>query len=222
MSKELETRSNKQYFQVYAGAFRTKVREDYPGAIKRENKNNVVVYEREVPGLSGMVENVEIEDSEFGKQIKITLDENAEGKNPVLSFGVESKNGRDVLRKLPGVDFSKEVEISPYRFTPEDKEISGISIMQGETKIENFFFDKEKKEYLHNFPVIDWDTATESQQKIYKIQRDEFLVNYLQENVCPQFADKAFVKKNEVKPIPKSKEEEDSYPTEDLGGKVPF
>lgn len=192
--EEAATTSDKQFYQVYDGSFRTKVREGTPEALERVNKKGVQVFEREVKALFGLIENVALEDSDFGKQVKITLDANDEGRHPVLSFGVESKDGRDVLRKLPGVDFSKEVRIMPYRFVPEDKneEVSGISFTQQDEegkytiKIENFFFDNEKKEYLHDFPTINWDDSSESDQKIYKIKRDEFLVNYLKENVIPK------------------------------------
>lgn len=193
--EEAATGSDKQYYQVYDGTFRTKVREGTPDALERVNKKGVQVFEREVKALFGKIENVAVEDSDFGKQVKITLDKNDDGRSPVLSFGVESKDGRDVLRKLPAVDFTKEVRIMPYRFTPEDgdREMSGISFTQQDeegkytVKVENHFFDKATSKYLHDFPVIDWDNASESEQKIYKIQRDEFLVNYLKQHVIPKF-----------------------------------
>ncbi len=199
MSSEMKTEgSNKKYYSVFSGAFRTKVPEGTPEALERTNKNGVRVLEREVKALFGTIENIAIEDSDYGKQLKITLDSNDEGVHPVLSFSVESKDGRDVLKKLPAIDFSKEVRIMPYRFTPDDKdeEISGISIAQEDAegkftnKVENFFYEPTTKKYLHDFPTIDWDKATESEQKIYKIKRDEFLLNYIQEKIVPSFSEK--------------------------------
>lgn len=216
MSREEQGSSDKQFYAVFDGAFRTKVREDYPDAIKRINKLGTQVYERELKAIFGRIENVAIEDSDYGKQIKITLDKNDEGKYPVLAFGVESKNGRDVLKKLPGIDFSKDVRVMPYRFTPEDQtdERSGVSITQEDAegnfkvKVENFFFDGVNKKYLHEFPTIDWDSATESEQKIYKIQRDEFLLKYVETNVLPRFAEK---------PV------QNTYPTEEIRPEdIPF
>lgn len=197
-TEQAATANNKRYYQVFNGAFRTKVPEGTFNALERVNKNNVRVFEREVKALFGLIENISLEDSDYGKQIKITLDTNDEGVHPILSFGVESKDGRDILKKLPAVDFSKEVRIMPYRFKPEDKdeEISGISITQQDeegkytVKIENFFFDPDTQKYIHNYPTIDWDKASESEKKIYKIKRDEFLVQYLINKVIPTFSDK--------------------------------
>jgi len=198
-TEQKNTGSGKRFYQVFDGEFRTKVPEGTPEAIERKNKNGVMVYERPVKALFGSIEGVSVEDSDFGKQIKITLDKNEDGENPVLSFGVESKNGRDIMKKLPGIDFKEEVRIMPYRFTPEGQtqELSGISITQKDEegkytkKIENFFLDPKSKKYLHGMPEIDWDNSSESEQKIFKIQRDEFLVNYMEKNVIPGLAAKS-------------------------------
>lgn len=192
------TTSDKIYYQIFDQKLRTRVPETHPDAIARINKKGVQVHERETFALFGTIENIELEDTDFGKQIRITLDKNDDGKNPVLSVGVESKNGRDLLKTLPSVDFSQEVRIMPYRFTPDDKdeEISGISISQKDeegkftVKVQNHFMDENKKP-INGYPTIDWDKATEAEQKIYKIQRDAFLVDYLKEKVLPVFAEKS-------------------------------
>lgn len=184
------------FYAVFDGSFRTKVPEGTPDALTRVNKNNKEVHERMVPALFGFIENLEFEESDYGKRIKITLDANDDGAHPIISIGVESKDGRDFLRKLPSIDLTKEVRFMPYKFTPDDsdQERSGISITQrGENekfdvKVENFFWDKEKTEYKHGHPSIDYDTAKESERKIYLIQRDEFLLDYAVKHVLPEFA----------------------------------
>ncbi len=207
MSREVNHEGgNKIYYQVFNGEFRTKVPEGTVGALERINKNNVRVFERKVSSLAGRIENIAIEASDFGRQLKITLDANASGSNPVLSFGIESKDGRDILKKLPSVDFAQEVCFTPYRFTPEGEtqEKSGVTLAQENEdgdftrKIGNFFFDPIKKAFTNNFPTISWDDATESQQKIYKIQRDEFLLDYTVKNILPKFGEGATA--NESKP----------------------
>ena len=197
MSKEIKGGSNKQYYSIFDGKFRTKVAEGSPEALERVNKLGKQVFERSVDSLIGKIENVYFEASDYGKQIKIELDANENGKVPVLSFGVEGKDGREMLKKLPAIDLSQDVRISPYDFTDESGERrSGISIRQGETfdsKINSFFVEvkgegKDKKvKYINGYPTIDWDSATESQQKIYKIERDDFLVKYAEEHILSKF-----------------------------------
>lgn len=205
MSREMQATSNKKFYSVFNGAFRTKVQEGTPGALERINKKGLQVFELETKALFGHIEDIAIEEVEFEtgkvKQLKITLDQNEEGKHPILSFGVESKDGRDVIKKLPAIDYEKEVRIMPYRFEGDDgKEVSGVSIFQQDdegkftVKVENFFFDPVAKKYLHDFPTIDWDNASESEQKIYKIQRDEFLLNHTVKNILPRFTVKESTK----------------------------
>lgn len=199
MSSEQKNESNKIYYSVFDQKFRTRVPEGSEDALSRINKLGKQVHEREISALFGVIEDLAIEDSDYGKQLKITLDKNDEGKNPVINFGVESKNGRDVLKLLPAIDFSQEVRILPYRFTPDDKdeEVSGISISHRDEegkftkKVGNFYYDPTTKKYLHNYPVLaDWDKATESEQKIYKIQRDEFLLNETKKVIEKSFSEK--------------------------------
>jgi len=198
MSREQSFGSSKKFYQVYDHKLRTKVPEGHPDAVSRINKKGVQVFEKEVNALFGKIEGVEFEDSDFGKRLIITLDKNEDGENPVISFGVESKDGRDMLKKLPAIDLAKEVRIMPYFFLGEDgkQDSSGISIYHPDAsgvfseKVGNFFFDPIKKEYLHGFPVIDWDTSSEAEQKIYKIQRDDFLVKFIQEHVVGKFEKK--------------------------------
>lgn len=192
------TASNKVFYQIFDQKLRTRVPENHPDAIPRINKKGVQVHERESFALFGKIENVQLKDSDFGKQLEIMLDKNDDGKNPILTVGVESKNGRDILKSLPAVNFDKDVRILPYRYIPEGttEERTGISIAQQDNegkftkKIVNFFFNPETKEYLHKYPTIDWNKATEADKKIYKIQRDQFLQDYLQEHVISRFAAK--------------------------------
>lgn len=207
MSREIITGSDKIYYSVFDGAFRRKVRENTEGAMERINKLGKQVFEVEVDQLAGIIENIHTEPSDYGEQIKITLDANADGKHPVLSFGMESKDGRDVLRKLPALDFSKEVVFAPYKFQPDDSDAprSGLSIYQDGEKVENHFFDTATKTFKHGFPTIDWDKATKSQQKVYQIERDEFLQNYFREHVLSKFTEGA-------RELPRRKEAPNSDP----------
>lgn len=223
MSREQQNSSNKIYYTVFDQKFRTRVREGEPDALERINKKGVQVFEREVNAMFGMIEDISVEDSDYGKQIKITLDANEDGKHPILGFGVESKNGRDMMKLLPAVDFSREVRILPYRFTPTDgkDELSGISIAQKNDegkfteKIQNYFIEPVTKKHINGYPTIDWDNSSESEQKIYKIKRDEFLLKHLMEKVIAKFSQAKPAKDDFGDPI--------QYPEDEINpADVPF
>ncbi len=190
MSKEIESGgSNKVYYSIVGGTFTTKVPASHPQAKERINKLGKQVFEREVGGLEGKIENIDIEQSEYGPQLKITLSANSEGKNPVIGIGLETKHGRELLRKLPAVDLNDDVRFIPYKFTPEgaDDAISGLNLFQNDIKVGSHFWDANTKTFKDGHPIIDWNEASDSKKKIYKIERDEFLKNYLIKNILPKF-----------------------------------
>jgi len=215
MSKEqTANQQDGKFYYVVGGIFKTKVPENHPEAVARVNKNGVTVHEKDVQALFGKIENVSIYEGDFGKNLNITLDPNEDGEIPVASFVLDSRDGEDVMRKLPNVDFSKEVKIAPYRFTPEGetKEKSGVSIFQQDengyfkVKIENYFWDG--KTNLHGMPSIDWEGATEADKKIHFIKVNAFLFDFLEKKILPKFSDK------EEKPI--------EYPENDIASNIPF
>lgn len=213
MSKEqVGGQQEGKFYSVVGGTFRTRVPENHPEAVSRVNKKGVTVYEKEVRALFGKIENITVYEGDFGKNLNITLDPNEDGEVPVASFIVDSRDGEDVMKKLPNVDFSKEVKIAPYRFIPEGeaKERSGVSIFQQDEngefrkKLENYFWDG--KNALHGMPSIDWDKASEADKKIHFIKVNAVLVEYLEKNILPKFVEKA--------PTPTT--EEDSINPEDI------
>lgn len=194
MSREFNESSSKQYWSTFQGSFRrrAKATDEPHEVITRINKNDKEVKEVARTALAGKITNIYFEPSEYGEQLKIELDANEQGQVPVLGFGVESKDGRDLMKKIPALDLSKEVKFAPYQFVDEDDKRSGITLYQSENgefdkKIGNHFWDDEKKEAINGFPSIDWDNASEKERKIWKIERDTFLKTYLIEHVCSKF-----------------------------------
>ena len=196
MSKEYNESGNRQFWSTFSGSFRRRAKHtDEPSEIiTRINKNDKEVKEVARTALGGNITNIYFEPSEYGEQLKIELDANEAGQVPILGFGVESKDGRDLMKKLPALDLSKEVKFVPYQFVDEDDKRSGVTLYQSENgefdkKIANHFWNEEKKEFINGFPTIDWDNATEKERKIWKIERDTFLKTYLLEHVCSKFPD---------------------------------
>src|SRR3990167_10611621 len=156
MSREFNESGNKQYWSTFQGSFRRRAKDNDEASevITRINKNDKEVKEVARTALGGKITNIYFEPSEYGEQLKIELDANESGQVPVLGFGVESKDGRDLMKKLPALDFSKEVKFAPHQFVDGDDKRSGITLYQSENgefdkKIDNYFWNEEKKEFTH-------------------------------------------------------------------------
>ena len=184
------------YYSIINGSFRRKVPEGTQGAVAREYETKdggkAVKHELIVDGLTGHIQEMGIFDGDFGRNLQIKLDANSYGVMPTIQLSVENNYGEDVLKKLPGVDFSKEVTFKPYAFTSEQtgKEIRGVSIYQEEAKIENFFFHKETKQAMHGMPGIPdgaKDTFSKDDWKIHFLGVRKFLIDYFTGNVMPKF-----------------------------------
>lgn len=113
MSKEEKGTSNAVYYSIIGGEFRTQVPETHPEAQRRDwetrDGKKGTKYERTVKALFGKIEGIEIRDGEYGKSLNITLDQNEDKQNPVISVGTATRFGEDILKKLPHIDLSKEI-----------------------------------------------------------------------------------------------------------------
>ncbi len=195
------------YFSIIDGSFRTRVPQDHPECQPREwtstdGKTTKMIYERKVDYLFGFIKDIQFNDGEFGMNINVTLDENEDGQSPIISVGTATREGEDLMKKLPNLDLSKEVRFRPFNFTgSENEEVRGMELMQqdenGEfkVKITNFFSSKEKQNdgsykysYLNGFPAPEGDTDSYSKDdwKIYFLTARKFLINYTKNEVAPR------------------------------------
>ena len=192
------------FYTIISGSFRAKVSQDDPRAIRRDwtspdGKEKGTKYEKKVDHFFGMIENVEFRDGKFGMQVLVSLDKNEEtGEEPVLAMSNASREAEDFLKKLPNVDFSKEVRLRPFEFTGDGgDEVRGMEVLQQDDegnyalKITNFFRDKEKKENVNGYPDPEGNTEDYSKDdwKIYFLKARKFLKDYTEENICPKFTE---------------------------------
>lgn len=153
MSTEQKVQKNSVYWSVNGGTLATKTTANDPEA---------ELYEYELPdgtkgskyikrraALFGKVEGVWFQDGTYGKSVNIALDLNEDGLTPVMSFGVETRYGEDILKKLPNLKTETAYKFAPYDFTTKDteKRKTGVTIAtrndEGEftEKVGNFFWD---------------------------------------------------------------------------------
>lgn len=186
---------NNEFDGVFAnvisdGSIRVKVDEGTPGAVRRDYEladgTKGTKFELKYSEIVGKIVNVEFYEGDYGKNIITTIDD---GKDKIaLSLSTAGNFGEDFMKKLPNIDFGKEVRIVPYSFTDDKKKIrKGITVYQEGNKITSFFSGKDN-EPLHDFPQPEKTEGMDSDDwKIYFMQARKFLIKYLEENIIPDF-----------------------------------
>lgn len=227
MTSTLEqNQSNKLFLSIVQGEFTYQVPEGTDGARRREwevGKKSGVKWEFTYRAISGKIEDVSFYEGENdGRKfttLNIALEENEDGKVPVITTNVDSRYAQDLMKKLPNVDFSQSVRIRPFSFQPEgeDKTVTGIELTQQGTsgdwdkKITSAFHKREddKTVTIGDFPVPENKEGMDSDDwKMYFTQVKKFLVKNTKENICPKFV---------------KVEEPLEYPTEEIDPKdIPF
>lgn len=175
------------------GTFRLVVPEGTEGSIVREYETSdgkkgsktELVFNK----LDGMITNVEFHGGEFGKNLLVTVDD-GQADPVVVSMNCAQAYGEDFMKKLPSIDLSKPVIISPYAFEDDKKKMKkGVSIVQNDAKVRNFFYDEVEKKETNGFPAPEGDTSTYDSDswKVHFIKVRKFLVDYVEKNVMPKF-----------------------------------
>lgn len=157
---------DKKFVVILAdGKFHQTVDEGTEGAVVRTytDKNEVEQSKTELvfDTVKGMITKIEFVDGEFGKSMQVEIDGDG-----IISVGTSSQFGEDFMKKLPALDFSKEVTITPYSFIPKGEENSkkGVSIYQDDVKVKSHFYEvdpEDKKKFIvtNGMPVPEGDTS---------------------------------------------------------------
>lgn len=205
MSKiERDAGANKIYLKIVEGSLRQRAQEGMPDAIRREwtaGGESGVVWEIPSKAAYGRITDVSFYDGEKdGRKfttLNISLDENEDGKIPVITCGVDTKYAQDILKKLPSVKFDQEVRLRPFSFLPEgeDRNVVGVEITHRDhmdnftIKVKDFFYDSEKRESKHGYPVPpkSKEDMTSKDWKRYFEDANDFVIEYVKEKIVPKF-----------------------------------
>lgn len=197
MKTESNNHDARKFITVLAdGKFHESVEDGTPGSVVREyedSKTGEMKQKVELvhESVSGIITNVSFHDGEFGKTIQVELDGDG-----VVSVGTTSTFGEDLMKKLPAIDLTKEVKLTPYSFEAEGKTRKGITVYQGGEKVESFYYDKEAKKAINDIPQPEGDTKSfdSDDWKMYFMVVRKFLIKQVEKIFPP----KEFEPVNEV------------------------
>lgn len=181
------------------GDFRMTVPEGTEGAKKREYETSDgktgSKWELAFKSIGGKIVDVSFYEGDYGKNIMVTFDFEDESEHVTASFGCNTPFGEDVMKKLPNINLNEWVVFTPFSFTDDKgKDRKGVSITQGDTKIQNFFTEvktdksgKNTYKNLHGYPEPTGEESDADDWKIYFLTVRKFLVKYVEDNILPQF-----------------------------------
>lgn len=169
----------KKYVSVLSdGKFHQSVPDGTEGAITRtyEDRDGVEQSKTELvfDSVSGVITKIGFVDGEYGKNLLIEIDNDG-----IVQFGTSSNFGEDIMKKIPNIDFSKEVKLVPFSFEDKGKTRKGVTVYQGETKIDSHYYDAEKKESCNGIPETEGDIKKfdADDWKMYFMKVRKFLVS---------------------------------------------
>jgi len=166
----------KTFVNIIGGRFAVKTKEGTLGAVERENKNGVKVWEILYTELSGTIRNIVCQKNEKIGAYEYVVELSEVGAVYTLSIPCDSKYGDAFATKIPNVDLSQEVRIVPFDFVSkkDDKKVVGLNFYQGytpnEKKIEYYY----SKENPNGMPFSDGQ-LDEDEWKIYQLKKRKFL-----------------------------------------------
>lgn len=196
--------NNFMFASIVNGAFAVKVDKDTEGAVTRKNKNGVEVHElifNEVDEV--YVHDIEIRDTDFGKQMSIYLrdtEETEKGKHKFFVIQAQLNSGYAVsfLNRVQNVDLKKPVKVSIFEIENKDEndetkiiKTKTIVIYQDGKSLDKIWtkdnnpvpkaepvLDKKKVQVVKNgYPVFD------------STEKEKFLQDFTENTVVPRLKD---------------------------------
>lgn len=145
------------FLSVIQGTLMMKVDEGTPDAVEREYEdkdgNKKTKHELHYSSIDGRIVGIEFAKSDFGEQCIVTMQDVDEKYNVALSL--DNRFFTDFAKKLPNVDLSKDVTLSPYDFEDkEGKQVKGMTIEQDGEKVYSYYYDADKKKTINGLPEV--------------------------------------------------------------------
>lgn len=191
----LTKRERGVYLNVSAGKLRQKSDSNDPEAEKRSGINPSTnepfeVWERVYDSITGYIKTIDLRKTDFGTQYVVRIVDGLEHYNINISY--DTKYARSLIERLMNVDFTKEVQLTPYSFKKGKNNFTGISVSQDGEKVQSFFreYDAEgnMKGFINGYPHLEFteEGYDDDDYKAISIQQNKFLKRVMLEKIMPK------------------------------------
>ncbi len=183
----------KNYLTIAYGKLREKCKEGEPNAVWREFEGKGS-WAKEYQWIEGQITKIYYKESkDYGNSYEVTIDDGEKKWN--VYFKENSRYCQDFLVKLPNIDLSKFVKLNPYELKDNEtgKDKRGTSVQQNGEKLKNFFSQKEGEVWVYRegFPEPKKPKLSDKEWKIFLIEIQCFLMDYVKANIIPKLNDPA-------------------------------
>lgn len=174
---------------------RTQVSPDHPDAQYREYETSDGTkghkYESVFKNIEGIIDDIEIREGDYGKQLFLHFAADEGGEEQTLVLNTKTPFGEDTMKRLPNIDFSQPVRLSPYSFEDDKGKLrKGMSIKQNDEKVQNFFWDTEQNVPTNGMPQPEGDVETfdSDDWSAYFTKVRKFLIQYTTDYIVPKLS----------------------------------
>lgn len=220
MPKHTTFGSSVEYFSVNSGKLRKRLKDE--GGTQRKLRDGTIVNEEVQEALEGFLTKIETRDSDYGKQIMFTLED--EESVYVIQTKLTSSAARAALKRLPKINYDRMVLFSAFETSFDVKDsakpvmVTMISIRQKneEGKYEAVESQWEKEE-LPKPKLVEH----EGKKMNDYTKQVKFMLGYISENVkFSHSPKKSFIPDQEE--LPGEGEEQQAETIEEDGDELPF
>ena len=199
-------RDNKIFAKITAdGIVRIPTSETDPEAVTREvelsDGAKKTYHELEKKGIQGKIESIEFKETDYGKMLNITFAlEEGQRNQIVLGLSAGNNFATSFMERLPNLDLSREISLSPWAMEKNGKSTKGMVVWQtpkdaeegtAKVKVPSFFktpyVEGTRSKLLNNYPAPEGDGKgfDKDDWKMYFTTVKKFLIKFTEENIIP-------------------------------------
>lgn len=167
------------YLSVSDGKIVRRFKEPTAQSKARTNKMGNTVHEETYDYVEGMITNISVRDSDYGKFWCVNIQDGSDAY--ILQFQYSGGNANSFLKSIPNADLRKPIRIRPAVEIDGDKKRSKLFLVQDDKAL-RWFWTKENPGGMPNLKKIkikgveQWDDS----------DMMEFLEAYVKERITPQ------------------------------------